>query len=722
MEGIGFLYGKAEFGGAIKCVGAQPTITGCHFLYCTSELSGGAIYGLASAPQIEDCEFRYNTAAGDGTGSGGGALYFRDSPGAAIRNCLFDRNRALCPVTGGGAAYIRQSSLTISNCRFESNRAIGDGGNAGGGALYLCSHSDASIQDCLFLANVAGDSPYGSFSRGGGVLCQQSSPILMRCVFVRNEILGYASTEGGGGLYCYNSLQPIVQNCTFYRNHGMRGGAIFTQTNSAPTIVNSIISASTHGGALYVADEGSIPSLSCCNIQGNVGGDWTEPISDQLAVEGNFSAPPLFCNPYWGNPNLFADSPCAPEQQPECGLIGAGPVDCTPPPTPRCLAVRPDGQGEYSCIQHALCAAYPGDIIDLADGLYVGEGNRDLEYEGKAITVRSASNDPSLCIIDCSDSLVGHYGAMFIHAEPAGTTLEGLTLQGSTYSAITCKANSAPTIRNVTIRNNASYRGSGVYANAADVALLNCTIHSNAVADAGTILFRGCRTLIQDCTLHANSGGFSDSASTVACIQGTVEIIDHSFIVATTNGRAVYGSKDGSVILTCCDLYGNVGGDWVGTIAAQYGQNGNSSLDPMFCNAANGDSRLQPESPYVQHIDVVHGPIGAWGVGCERASGVEKSIPASAHRPLWLCATPNPFSVQTRILYDAPGREAAILEIHDATGRLLCTLTDDSGRTGMRNLMWDGCDQAGRAVRAGVYFGRLRCGGLTATARLQLIR
>lgn len=42
-------------------------------------------------------------------------------------------------------------------------------------------------------------------------------------------------------------------------------------------------------------------------------------------------------------------------------------------------------------IQAGIDAAMNGDTVLVADGLWIGEGNRDLDFGGKAIVVRSQS-------------------------------------------------------------------------------------------------------------------------------------------------------------------------------------------------------------------------------------------------------------------------------------------------------------------------------------------
>jgi hypothetical protein len=69
-------------------------------------------------------------------------------------------------------------------------------------------------------------------------------------------------------------------------------------------------------------------------------------------------------------------------------------------------------------------------------------------------------------------------------------------------------------------------------------------------------------------------------------------------------------------VLTCCDVYGNAGGDWVGYIADQAGINGNFSADPLFCDTANGDLHIFNASPCAPANNSCGVLIGALDVGC----------------------------------------------------------------------------------------------------------
>ena len=62
------------------------------------------------------------------------------------------------------------------------------------------------------------------------------------------------------------------------------------------------------------------------------------------------------------------------------------------------IIVKADGSGDYPTIQAAINNAITGDIIELQPGTYTGDGNRDIDPNGKAITIRSVNpNDP--CVV-----------------------------------------------------------------------------------------------------------------------------------------------------------------------------------------------------------------------------------------------------------------------------------------------------------------------------------
>jgi len=80
----------------------------------------------------------------------------------------------------------------------------------------------------------------------------------------------------------------------------------------------------------------------------------------------------------------------------------------------RIITVDDNSPADFNNIQAAINDANDGDTVLVADGTYTGEGNRDIDFLGKAIIVRS-ENGPENCIIDCQGSEAQpHQGFFFI--------------------------------------------------------------------------------------------------------------------------------------------------------------------------------------------------------------------------------------------------------------------------------------------------------------------
>lgn len=91
------------------------------------------------------------------------------------------------------------------------------------------------------------------------------------------------------------------------------------------SIVRTIIASAPQGSA--VSCNGDVTfMLSCCDLYGNAGGDWTGCIADQGSIANNLSADPLFCGDHYPAPcTLHSNSPCAGGP---CGIVGARPIGC----------------------------------------------------------------------------------------------------------------------------------------------------------------------------------------------------------------------------------------------------------------------------------------------------------------------------------------------------------------------------------------------------------
>ena len=88
-------------------------------------------------------------------------------------------------------------------------------------------------------------------------------------------------------------------------------------------------------------------------------------------------------------------------------------------------------------------------------------------------------------------------------------------------------------------------------------------------------------------------------------------------------------------------------------------------------------------------------------------------------------AHPNPFSVSTRFQVVAPhdaDRHPVVVRVYDTQGRQVATLIEGMESEGVRNVRWDGKDDAGRTVRSGVYYIQAVSGERQFVERVLVVR
>jgi hypothetical protein len=85
-------------------------------------------------------------------------------------------------------------------------------------------------------------------------------------------------------------------------------------------------------------------------------------------------------------------------------------------------------------------------------------------------------------------------------------------------------------------------------------------------------------------------------------------------------------------------------------------------------------------------------------------------------------AWPNPFSAGTTIRYVLSGAGTSEVAIHDVAGRRVRLLSRGLSPAGEHRFAWDGRDDAGNPVAAGVYLYRLRAGDQVRGGRLVYLR
>ena len=227
------------------------------------------------------------------------------------------------------------------------------------------------------------------------------------------------------------------------------------------------------------------------------------------------------------------------------------------------IAVERHVPSQYSTIQAAIDAAVDGDTVIVAPGTYTGDGNRDIDFLGKAITVRSIDpNDPNIVaatIIDCQGTEAEpHCGFYFHHnegREGAQSILNGFTITkgygSNSGGAINCY-NSNPTIQNcVIIGNEAKYCGGGMITNYGAPTLINCTFSNNSAPDRGGAIWchSGGSPRLMNCKFIGNRA--CNGAGVSECHRSLITDCVFMDNTATGSGGAIY-IVDGSPRLEKC--------------------------------------------------------------------------------------------------------------------------------------------------------------------------
>ena len=182
-----------------------------------------------------------------------------------------------------------------------------------------------------------------------------------------------------------------------------------------------------------------------------------------------------------------------------------------------------DVPADQPTIQSGIDAAKNGDTVLVADGIYRGAGNTNINFSGKVITVKS-QNGPKSTIID-SESRNNTRGVTINNNETHASVLDGFTVKRGRhqFGAGIFIDNASPTIRNCIITQNragtpADYSGAGggIYGKDSNVLIEDCIISDNIVGSnfSGGIHLEGiwdaegdrAKPVIMNSTISDNTG------------------------------------------------------------------------------------------------------------------------------------------------------------------------------------------------------------------------
>ncbi len=291
------------------------------------------------------------------------------------------------------------------------------------------------------------------------------------------------------------------------------------------------------------------------------------------------------------------------------------------------IEVAADGSGDYSTIQAAVNAAATGDEVVLAVGTYRGDGNRDIDFAGKAIIVRSADpNDWEVVrgtVINCEGTEGENHRGFFLHSgEDANSVIAGLSIvngHAATGGGICCES-ASPVIKSCIISSCTACLGGGICSvvcapeSDGSPRIEGCVIYGNAAikddfgfgGNGGGIYLDGTYDLtakwvypvVSGCTIAENEAeGRGGGVCTGAGCRITIE---NGIIWNNRAGKdkeisilPLYDVNNSEIEASYCDIRGGLGSvewHWLCTSIA-----GNRDEDPKLANPISGDFHLQSE-------------------------------------------------------------------------------------------------------------------------------
>lgn len=278
---------------------------------------------------------------------------------------------------------------------------------------------------------------------------------------------------------------------------------------------------------------------------------------------------------------------------------------------------------DFANIQDAIDYARPGEIVEVGPDTYRGDGNRDIDFRGKAITVRS-SDGPDSTIIDCTGS-EGHRGFYFHGYEGSDSVLRGFTIRGATVPG-----SDVPPDSSSWVSSPANPIGAGIYCEFSSPIIVDCVIEECATELGGGIGVVSGSTTIIDCVIEdCRAGGVGSARSGgrgagIGLIRGSEATILHSQIRDNSGyynslGAGIYCWRSSAFFANCVishnSAQGNVqgGGAFCGG-SSRYIEfenciisNNTADIGGGLCAGFAGDSAV--ESVIITNCTIAHNSL-----------------------------------------------------------------------------------------------------------------
>ncbi len=614
---------------------------------------------------------------GNDTGNFGNAA---DNSKAVVRGTGVDSTSVLdgfivtagnAPLDGGGIVLTAGARTLFRGCAIDSNQAQKTGGGV------LVQNSRPVFTDCTWTGNLG-------LTGGGGLAATGIDPI----VISGGRFTGNRSVGGLGG--ALNLAAPaILAGTRFEGNLAKEGGALLTSSPVAVTLTDCPFANNTatdntggRGGAVSLSTGATLTALRC-DFTGNLctqGGSPTAPTTRGGAIDNN-GAPLILthCN-FIGNAVLFSVNPA--------GAGGGGAI--FGPAVIRGGRFESNGvtgPGTNNGTRGGAVYARTG-LLDIRDTRFLGNFvGTSTQFPGGAVAVAQAT---PMTIVDCEFS-------------------GNVSRSGG--GAINIDSTRRCVVSGCTISRNRSLNSAGAIRLESPVPrdsvfIENCIVYNNTDQVGGTgqasqISLAPPSPQINFCDIQGLTGSF-----------GGVGNIDANPLFGDDDGADnVVGTLDDDLTLgqnsPCVDAGDNA--------RVPAGVTTDLAGAPRFVDDTCVTDTGAGSPPIVDL-----GALERQQNSC--VSGVGDPVAAVPVRFSVGHPVPNPARgpVVLAVSLDAERRLTA--RVFDVSGRRVALISDDLRAPGRYEITWDGTEDSGAPVAAGLYFLRVDSGTESVTRRVVLAR